>query len=312
MGNATFSIAAVSALTGLTKEVLRKWETRYGFPVPERDAVGHRKFSQEQLQRLRMIKTLLDGGLRAHAVVPLTLEQLQAACVSISSVPQSVLRLADTAHLITALQAGDPQEIEAFLNGRLTDLGLRNFILQMVPSINTLVGQAWADGRIGVRNEHLYTERIKSILRHEIAAITVPKTGPRVLLATPPGETHTLGLLLVETLLHLDGADCVPLGAELGADEIVLAAAQYQIDIVALSFSHSFPLKSITSFLKQLRAKLPPATVIWGGGAGVVRLGGVLPGVELITEIDRVAQALRRVCDAMPPKQAPSTSLVPQ
>lgn len=297
-------------MTGLAKEVLRKWEVRYGFPVPERDAAGHRKFSPDQLQRLRMIKTLLDGGLRARYVVPLPTEQLKAACVAISTVPKSALSEAAAGDIIAALRADDPQEIQLFLNSRLAELGLRDFIIHLVPSINTLVGQAWADGRIGVRNEHLYTERIKSILRREIAVITVPKVGPRVLLATPPGEAHTLGLLMVEAILNLEGAQCVPLGAELGADEIVLAAAQYQVDIVAVSFRDSFPLKKMSVFLKQLRRDLTPATVIWGGGAGVVRLGDDLPSVELITAIDRVADAVRMVREAIARKRPEAVSPV--
>lgn len=295
MSTPSFSIAAVSTLTGLAKEVLRKWESRYGFPVPERDGAGHRKFNLEQLQRLRMIKTLLDGGQRARYVVPLPLEQLKAACIAISAIPQLALSQSDADAVIAALQAGDPQQIECLLNDRLATLGLRNFILRLVPSINTLVGQAWADGRIGIRNEHLYTERITFILQREIGAIATPRTTPRVLLATPPGEAHTLGLLLVEAFLGLEGAECVRLGAELSVEEIVLAVAQYQVDIVALSFSDSFPLKKMSTFLRQLRRDLAPTIVIWGGGAGVVRLGEDFPGVRLIPSTEQVGEAVRMV-----------------
>ncbi|PTT81921.1 hypothetical protein DBR42_17435, partial [Pelomonas sp. HMWF004] len=53
-------IAAVERDTGISKETLRVWERRYGFPAPWRDAAGERLYAPEQVQRLRLIKRLLD------------------------------------------------------------------------------------------------------------------------------------------------------------------------------------------------------------------------------------------------------------
>ena len=58
------TIAAVERDTGLSKDVLRMWERRYGFPTPGRDANGNRLYCDEQVERLRMIKRLLDQGYR--------------------------------------------------------------------------------------------------------------------------------------------------------------------------------------------------------------------------------------------------------
>ena len=54
------SIAAVERDTGLSKDTLRVWERRYGFPQPLRDANGERTYTAEQLARLRIVKRL-DG-----------------------------------------------------------------------------------------------------------------------------------------------------------------------------------------------------------------------------------------------------------
>ncbi len=72
------SIASISLETGISKEVLRKWEERYGFPVPERDASGHRSYAAHQTVRLQLIKRLIDGGSRPAQVVPLSEEALQS------------------------------------------------------------------------------------------------------------------------------------------------------------------------------------------------------------------------------------------
>ena len=59
-------IAAVERETGLAKDTLRVWEKRYGFPQPLRDASGNRLYPAEQVQRLLLVRRLLDAGLRPN------------------------------------------------------------------------------------------------------------------------------------------------------------------------------------------------------------------------------------------------------
>jgi hypothetical protein len=72
------SIAAVERDTGLSKDTLRVWEKRYGFPAPERDAQGERCYPMDQIERLRVIKRLLDVGHRPGRVVTLPMVDLGA------------------------------------------------------------------------------------------------------------------------------------------------------------------------------------------------------------------------------------------
>ncbi|MDQ5941447.1 MAG: MerR family transcriptional regulator, light-induced transcriptional regulator, partial [Pseudomonadota bacterium] len=64
MNNPAFTIGAVERDTGLAKDTLRVWERRYGFPQPERDANGERLYPAAQVERLRLIKRLMDQGFR--------------------------------------------------------------------------------------------------------------------------------------------------------------------------------------------------------------------------------------------------------
>ena len=72
------SIADVERDTGLSKDTLRVWERRYGFPMPVRDALGERQYDNEQLIRLRHIRRLIDAGHRPGGVVALPLIELIA------------------------------------------------------------------------------------------------------------------------------------------------------------------------------------------------------------------------------------------
>lgn len=60
-----YRIGAVSRLTGIPTDTLRMWERRYGVVEPTRTEKGGRLYSQEDVTRLTLIKTLVDRG---HAI----------------------------------------------------------------------------------------------------------------------------------------------------------------------------------------------------------------------------------------------------
>jgi MerR HTH family regulatory protein len=53
---AGIGIGPIATEIGLTKDTLRVWERRYGFPRPLRTAGGERLYPQEQVTKLRMVK----------------------------------------------------------------------------------------------------------------------------------------------------------------------------------------------------------------------------------------------------------------
>lgn len=288
------SIAAVSQDTGIAKEVLRKWESRYGFPVPSRDESGNRVYSLQQAGRLKLIKRLLDDGLRPGKVVPLDEAGLQALIAekqltgAVATAPEAA------SELIGWLLARDPILLHERLRAELVQLGLGPFVLSLMPAMNHLVGNAWASGQIAVRDEHLYTEIVQGLVRDACSHVANPAGSPRVLLATPSGELHTLGLLMVEAVLSMEGARCISLGAQLPLPEVVLASEDYQADIVALSFSEAFPKRKIASMLKEMRASLPHHVQIWAGGSGILGTGRAPRGVILLPGSADAVEALKK------------------
>ncbi len=65
------SIAAVERDTGIAKDTLRVWERRYDFPIPLRDKNDDRVYPADQIEKLRILKRLLDSGFRPGRIVPL-------------------------------------------------------------------------------------------------------------------------------------------------------------------------------------------------------------------------------------------------
>lgn len=274
MPESSFSIAAVEREVGLSKEVLRVWERRYGFPNPARDLHGERQYPPEQVRRLRLIKRLMDQGHRPGKLLAATEAELEQAATGARRQRPAAAQAPAPEHLeplVRLLASHDAAAFHAALQQCLAREGLRRLVLDTVAPLSTLVGEAWEQGRLQVFEEHLFTDITVGLLRQAIAS--VPRGGkPRVLLTTLPNETHGLGLLMVEALLSLEGAQCLSLGTQTPIADIVQAAQAYKIDVVALSFSAAFPRRQLPRLLEQVRAALPASVPVWAGGAGVVGL----------------------------------------
>jgi DNA-binding transcriptional MerR regulator/methylmalonyl-CoA mutase cobalamin-binding subunit len=280
------SIAAVERDTGLSKDTLRVWERRYGFPNPERDHFGERIYSIDQVDRLRAIRRLMDIGYRPGKIIGLSLEDLQAFA---ESVPQAAPlpsedQAADLDQLMNVLKSHEIEDLRRQLSQRVLRLGLARFVTELVAPLTERVGDTWARGQLEIYEEHLFTESMQVVLRNAISTIPQPGNRPRVLLTTFPSEPHGMGLLMVEALLALEGCRCFSLGVQTPVWDIVLAAQAQDIDLVVLSFSPVMNPTLVVDGLTELRAKLPTSVEIWAGGRCPV-LGRRAPdGIRVVTE----------------------------
>lgn len=294
MQETSYNIAAVERDVGLSKDVLRVWERRYGFPTPQRDARGERMYSADQVQRLRLIKRLMDQGHRPGRLLAATPEELEAvfAGARASRSAPDPARQDDVRGLLDLIRNHDASGYQVALQHRLARQGLRQFVQDTVAPMGFLVGQAWEQGDLQVFEEHLFTELTARTLRQAVAAI--PGGGaPRVLLTTLPNEPHGMGLLMAEALLALEGAQCVSLGTQTPIAEIAQAAQACQVDVVALSFSSAFPQRQAPGLLQHLRSALPASVQLWAGGAGAAALRAP-EGILALASLDDALAALRQ------------------
>uniref|UniRef100_Q47IT7 Regulatory protein, MerR n=1 Tax=Dechloromonas aromatica (strain RCB) TaxID=159087 RepID=Q47IT7_DECAR len=293
MNTPSFNIAAVERDTGLSKDVLRMWERRYGFPVPERDLNGERVYPADQVDRLRLIKRLMDQGHRPGKLIATPAEELTALAPRRARASESIPtgEGEDLTDLLALIKQHDAAGYQQAMQQRLARQGLQRFVQDTVSPLTHQVGEAWEDGSFEVFEEHLFTELTKRLLRQAIAALSGGPRRPRVLLTSVPDETHILGLLMAEAMFALEGAECIPLGTQMPLLEIGRAAEAHRADIVALSFSTAFPQRQIPALLQQLRIVLPDGIELWCGGGGIARLAAQ-DGIRLIPSLDRAIDEL--------------------
>lgn len=294
------SIAMVERDTGLSKDTLRVWERRYGFPQPLRDSNGERVYPADQMEKLRVIRRLMDSGMRPGKVVA---EPLAALNARLKALPDRAQRKAAAAapavaEALRLLKSHQVSELRRMLTHTLVQLGLQRFVVEVVAPLNESVGNAWIDGGIQIFEEHLYAEQIQQLLRQAIGALTQNDQGPRVLLTTLPGEQHKLGLLMAEACLAAEGAHCMSLGVETPLLEIVQAARAHRVDIVGLSFSTAMPLNVARNGLADLRKRLDRKVALWAGGGLWQHARRMAPGVTTVASLTLIPEAVRQWRDA--------------
>jgi MerR family transcriptional regulator, light-induced transcriptional regulator len=293
------SIAAVERDTGLSKDTLRVWERRYGFPLPARDAAGERIYPFEQVERLRTIKRLLDDGHRPGRIIAMAPADLDRLCratglqVARTAPGGEPHHAADSSALLAAISDHDVDLLRHLMVRTLSRIGLARFVLDVLAPLNTQVGDAWMQGRLEVFEEHAYTESVQVVLRNALHHLPAPDpAGPRVLLATVPGEPHGLGLLMAEAVLALEGCRCTSLGVQAPVWDIARAATAFRSQVVALSYTGCTNPHQIFDGLTELRAKLPPETALWAGGSAPVLQRRTIAGVRVLPSLHDIAAAL--------------------
>jgi len=282
-----FSIGVVERDTGIGRDTLRVWERRYGFPEPVRSEKGERKYSEKQLRQLQRIRRLLDQGMRPGKLLPLGEEGLDELEASLQS-EHPVQMEKTVSELIEAIHSADAELLESLLQRQYQQLGMQGFILDtVVPLLNT-VGEFWARGKLQIFQEHFLSQQLIRFLNTEIAKLQRHARKPRVLLATLPGEEHTLGLLMVAAMLSSHGVSTINIGAEVPMDQIGHAVEQFNVDIVGITFSGAYQYKNIRPHLIELRELIADDIEIWTGGEGVRRLRKLPVGITKFSTLEKL------------------------
>ena len=286
--NETFySIGVVERDTGVGRDTLRVWERRYGFPQPVRNEKGERIYPEMQLRRLQRIRRLLDQGLRPGKLLPLSeaaLDELEA------SLPvEKTQQLDETiSAMLDVILSDDAGQVEIMFRMQYQRLGMRRFVLQTVAPLLNSVGELWAGQRLQIYQEHFLSQQLIRFLNAEIARLQKTASKPLVLLATLPGEQHTLGLLMAAAMLSSCGISAINLGGEVPMDQINGAVRQFHADALGITFSGAYQYRNIRPHLLELRELIADDVEIWTGGEGVRRLRKLPSGVTKFSSLENL------------------------
>ncbi len=287
------SIRVVSDVTGLPMDTLRAWERRYGFPKPERrEGSNRRLYSAEDVERLGWIARALERGYRPADVIEKPAAEISALLGEQPSDhardPEFTSRapkrgaLVDVAALMDLLSSDDVSGLEAELRLAAAALGPRRFVTDAAHPLAIAVGEAWAAGRLAVRQEHLMTECLTTQLRQLLGAQQDVSGGPVVVLATLPGEQHTLGLQMAAVYLAVSGIKPRLLGPDAPPGEILSAVNALDARAVGLTVTPAADVAKTRRALRGLAPELPRRVPIWIGGGAASRFASVSSAVRVL------------------------------
>ena len=295
------SIGALSKATGIAVETLRTWESRYGFPSPERKPSGHRVYPVSAVARLRRIAQALSLGHRAGQVVAAPDEALERL-LETSPVPLVSASRASAGTMPSSEDVpGLLRLVRAFDSGRLTRVFLADwarmgpveFLEARVAPLVRAVGDAWEKAELEIRHEHFLSERIGDLLGSLRLPFEERASGPLVVYATLPGEAHALGLQMVALLLSSSGLRVLYLGTEIPPAELGRLAREMGARAVAISVSAASDGASVKRHLANLREALPRQVQLLVGGQGAPAGRADIVTVDGFAGLVGWAQALR-------------------
>jgi methanogenic corrinoid protein MtbC1 len=296
---ARLSIGALSRATGIPVETLRTWESRYGFPVPERRPSGHRVYPLSTVPRLRRIAEALARGHRAGQVVPVSdtdLRRLLAAALPAparSRDDSPAPATGEVQQLLRLVEAFDSDRLTHALLSASARLGPLGFLETVVAPLLRAVGEAWEQGRLQVRHEHFVAERLGDVLRSLRLPLEERAGGPLIVLSTLPGEAHGLGLQMAALVVAFAGCRVLHLGTETPVPDMLTLTRDLGARALALSVSAAGRKPRTAALLRRVRGGLPRRTALLVGGEGAPAPS---PGVQVFADLPSLEGWARGIC----------------
>jgi MerR family transcriptional regulator, light-induced transcriptional regulator len=219
-------IGELARRTGVSVELLRAWEKRYGLLQPARTTSGYRLYSAADEERVARMRRGLDEGLAAAEAARAALEEPVFAGTDFTEA---------AAELRTALEAYDDATAQATLDRLLLAFTFETVARDVLLPYLRELGERWARGEISVAQEHFASNVVRGRLL-SIARGWDRGVGPRAVLACAPEEHHELALIMFGIALRAQGWRVTYLGADTPvesidpgvADDVVIAAADVE------------------------------------------------------------------------------------
>ena len=220
-------IGELSRRVGVSPEVLRAWERRYGVLRPTRTEGGFRLYSTADEERVRRMLALQREGLSpAVAARAVTLDDGR----ELAAAPAETLRRG----LTDALDRFDEAAANRVFDRALATLTLESLLQEVVLRYLIDLGERWSAGEATVAQEHFSTNVIRGRLLG-LARDWGQGGGPLAVLACPPGELHDLGLICFGLALRAQGWRIAYLGANTPVETLMRAADDLHPDLIVLT-----------------------------------------------------------------------------
>ncbi len=291
----THRIHRVAKPTGLSKDVIRVWERRYGLVKPSRSANRYREYSDQEVALLRFVKAQMEQGATIGALAAegrdSLVARMQVATPVSAEEQQPHDRLLD--ELIGSLDPLDKAGFERRLNGAVAVIPFEEALQRILLPLQRRVGELWHQGHLNIAVEHYVTKLIQQKMFSVMSQLPVNEFGPRVVIGCPEGESHEIGAQAVAYIAATRGCHVYYLGPNLPSSDLLAFCDRIQPDLVLLSITE---IKSDADARHQLK-ELEVVSAHWPvavGGQGARDMGELLRDtkIELLDDLTALQRRL--------------------
>jgi len=307
MNEAQYPIQLVARLTGLSAHVIRIWEQRYHAVEPNRTPTNRRLYSQRDIDRLNLLRDVTHAGHSIGQIAQLPTDELGKLVAASSSLPAPAARALTQApttgsfldECVAAIKALDAHALDDALKRGATALGAFGLLQRVVAPLAQTLGDLWRDGTFTAAHEHFASAALRVFLGNSAKPFGAIDGAPVLVVATPAGQVHELGALLVGAAAANLGWQVTYLGASLPAAEIAGAAQQRRARAVALSLVYPEDDPGLASELTRLRESLQAEVKLIAGGRAMpayrdaLEKIGALP-IENLAQLASTLDSLRK------------------
>jgi DNA-binding transcriptional MerR regulator len=270
-------IGDLARRTGLSADVLRVWERRYGLLRPQRSAGGFRLYSSRDEDTVRAMLAQIDRGFPPAQAAKLALAQPAVPRSSVSAAGaeadgELTLARADLYAALSGFHGSSAHRlIDELFAGFTVDAALSEVILPCLVDL----GDGWERGDVTIAQEHFAS----NLLRERLLGLARPwdrGNGPRAILACPPNERHDIALICFGIVLGRSGWRITFLGADTPIGTIAEAAEDLEPHLVVLASIMDGRLNAVAAAIRELAATRPIHIAGKGATARLARTTGAV------------------------------------
>lgn len=276
--NYKYPIKVVSQMTGLSVHVIRAWEKRYNVVEPDRSDTNRRLYSEEEIEKLKLLNDAVHSGHNIGGIANLSLSELKNLLTkedNKSAETKDELVPTTDSHkdvdeiiieCMEAIKSYDAKNLESILLNASTKFTQPVLIEELIVPLVYKVGDMWHAGEIRVANEHLASSVIRSFLFNLLESYSLNHSAPVLVSATPRGQEHELGALIAGVVAASSGWKVIYLGSSLPAEEIGAVVSHLNAKVVALSIVYPNDDPHLKRELTKLHQLLPAGVSMVVGG----------------------------------------------
>jgi len=303
-----YTIKQAAGRTGISVQLVRAWERRYGVVEPSRTSSGYRLYDDAAIARLRAMRSLVTDGWAPSTAAARIRELDDVAVYALAararaprrsdgngeSTPASLPARSLTDAFVTSAETLNERGFERVLDEMFASGSFEQVASGMLMPALVALGDAWESGKVDVAGEHAAAGAIQRRLGMAFLAAGLPTEEDVVLVGLPPGARHDLGALAFATAARRAGVAVRYLGADLPVADWLDAVARTQATAVVIGAIIGGDVQPAAKVARAIRDAHPDVLIGFGGrDATSVKTDGLDPVVTLPQDLQEAVGVLR-------------------